>query len=116
MSPVIIDNQIDSSSIPEVVAPVDSSFSGSQMFVLFTLLFLLAKYFKVGPKETKFGAAVDKLLGQESHSCAEESAVGNERERRLRNSAKKDSKKKRKGGEEAKKNNDDEEDDTFDKV
>ena len=81
------------------------------------MLFLLAKYFKAGTKETKFGAAVDKLLGSEANSCAEESAVGNERERRLRNSANKNSKKKRKGGEESKKgNNDDEEDDTFDKV
>jgi len=66
------------------------------------------------PDKSKFGAAADKLLGSEQPSCAQESALGNERERRLRNSGKKE-KKKRKGNEE-KKGGQDEEDDTFDKV
>ena len=65
------------------------------------MMFLVAKYFKVVPEKSKFGAAADKLLGtSEQPSCAQESAIGNERERRLRNSGKKENKKKRKGGEE----------------
>jgi hypothetical protein len=84
------------------------------LFLLFTLAFLVAKYFKVVPNQSKFGAAADKLLGSEHQSCAQESAIGNERERRLRNSGKKDKKKRK--GDDKKSNNPDEEDDTFDKV
>ena len=85
--------------------------------MLFTLIYLLAKYFRVLPQDvekTKFGAAADKLLGSEVPSCGQENAIGSERERRLRNSGKKDKKKRK--TEEEKKGGGNEEDDTFDKV
>jgi hypothetical protein len=69
------------------------------------------------PDQSKFGGAADKLLGSEPQSCGQESAIGNDRERRLRNSGtKKDPSKKKRKGDDKKGNNPDEEDDTFDKV
>ena len=88
----------------------------NQIFVIATLIFMLVQYFK-GPSVPSNAKLGDKLLGAEIPSCAQESAIGNERERRIRNSSGKKKKSKKSGGEQKKGEEDNEdEDDTFDKV